>query len=359
MSSEPAKPDSSSHEHPSQTEAGTAQSFPEPVWTYRGYQLRASEFTTAMVHMFRAEVQRANVWRQRLDTTTNWAVVATGATLSFAFAQNATHIVIPLNIILVTLFLVIEARRYRYYELWSYRVRLMETDFFAAMLVPPFHPAPDWAEALSEHLLHPHFSVSLWEAIGRRLRRNYLWIYLVLALAWLGKLWLTPTAALSLADVILRARVGEIPGQIIWTISLVFYLGLIILSIATIGLQESSGEVLPRYGQMFETGGHPPSRARAWYRHSQRRKQLLVLIVTDQARAITERVLKDMNRGMTTLAGTGGYTGQSHSVLLCAVTLTEISTLKALVSKEDHSAFVIVTPAQEIFGRGFMPLEET
>ena len=40
----------------------------EPVWTYRGYKLGSSEFVTAMVHLFRAEVQRANVWRQRLDT---------------------------------------------------------------------------------------------------------------------------------------------------------------------------------------------------------------------------------------------------------------------------------------------------
>lgn len=45
------------------------------MWSYRGYELRPGEFTTAMVHFFRAEVQRANVWRQRLDTTTNWAVV--------------------------------------------------------------------------------------------------------------------------------------------------------------------------------------------------------------------------------------------------------------------------------------------
>ncbi|HRQ25076.1 MAG TPA: DUF2270 domain-containing protein, partial [Anaerolineales bacterium] len=51
----------------------------EAVWTYRGYRMKSSEFTTAMVHFFRAEVQRANVWRQRLDTTTNWAVVVTGA----------------------------------------------------------------------------------------------------------------------------------------------------------------------------------------------------------------------------------------------------------------------------------------
>ena len=130
----------------------------EPVWTYRGYKLKTSEFVTAMVHFFRAEVTRANVWRQRLDATTNWAVVATGATLSIAFSQpNIHHGIIILNTMLVTLFLYIEARRYRYYELWSYRVRLMETDFFAAMLVPPFHPSPDWAESLAENLLSPNF----------------------------------------------------------------------------------------------------------------------------------------------------------------------------------------------------------
>ena len=106
----------------------------EPVWTYRGYRLKTSEFVTAMVHFFRAEVTRANVWRQRLDTTTNWAVVATGATLSIAFSQsNVHHSVILLNTLLVLWFLFIEARRYRYYELWSYRVRLTETDFYAAI----------------------------------------------------------------------------------------------------------------------------------------------------------------------------------------------------------------------------------
>ena len=44
------------------------QNSQEPVWTYRGYQLKASEFTTSMIHFFRAEVSRANVWRMRLDT---------------------------------------------------------------------------------------------------------------------------------------------------------------------------------------------------------------------------------------------------------------------------------------------------
>ena len=146
----------------SKVNGATEEDIEEPVWTYRGYRLKAGQFVTAMVHFFRAEVQRANVWRQRLDTTTNWAVVATGATLSFSFSQpNVHHGVIILNTLLITWFLFIEARRYRYYELWSYRIRLMETDFYAAMLVPPYHPSPEWAESLADNLLLPSFPISM------------------------------------------------------------------------------------------------------------------------------------------------------------------------------------------------------
>jgi len=85
-----------------------------PVWTFRGYRLSPSDFTNSMVHMYRAEVARASVWRQRLDSTTNWAVLTTAAALSFAFGSEQTsHIVILLSTMLVTLFLFIEARRYR------------------------------------------------------------------------------------------------------------------------------------------------------------------------------------------------------------------------------------------------------
>ena len=38
----------------------------EPVWTFRGFRLGPGEFTTAMVHFFRAEISRANIWRMRL-----------------------------------------------------------------------------------------------------------------------------------------------------------------------------------------------------------------------------------------------------------------------------------------------------
>jgi uncharacterized membrane protein len=339
----------------------------EPVWTYRGYQLRAGEFNTAMVHLFRAEVSRANVWRMRLDTTTNWAVVTTGASISLAFTESSiSHIVVLLNLLLVTIFLLIEARRYRYYELWSSRVRLMETDFFAAMLVPPFHPSPDWAEALAENLLLPHFPVSSWEALGRRLRRNYLWIYAVVGFAWVAKLWLFPTLATSLPELFARASIGPVNGSWIVLGAFIMYTVVIGIAMGTIGLRHSTGEVLPRFeglspefiSSLTEAGKrglHP----RAWFRPvSAKRKQLLTFIVTDQPDKVSTRITKEMNRGATVIAGRGAYTGKEHSILMVALTVTEVPQLKALVSSTDANAFVIVSPAQEIFGKGFFPLEE-
>ena len=51
-------------------------------------KLQPAEFNTAMVHFYRGEVQRSNVWRSRLDATTNWAVITAGATLSFVFSYQ-------------------------------------------------------------------------------------------------------------------------------------------------------------------------------------------------------------------------------------------------------------------------------
>jgi uncharacterized membrane protein len=367
MTDQPQAPPSDQVD-PAANKASATEDTPsaEPVWTYRGYHLGAGEFNTAMVHLFRAEVHRSVNWRARLDTTTNWAVITTGAAISFAFAQaTSIHLVIPLDMVMVTLFLFIEARRYRYYELWSYRVRLMETDFFAAMLVPPFHPAPDWAESLAESLLHPDFPISTLEAIGRRLRRNYLWIYAIIGAAWLAKLYMLPTPTNSWADMLNRASVGNFKGQWVLLIGLIFYLTIIATAILTIGLQHSAGEVLPRYGGLagtFSEGiaglGKQSNSVRAWFRPSRHRQQLLTLIITDQAQKVSDRILKDMNRGVTAMAGTGMYTGQAHSVLMCALAVTEVAQLKALVKAEDPKAFVIVSPAQEVFGRGFSSLEE-
>lgn len=340
----------------------------EPVWSYRGYQLKAGEFNTAMVHLYRGELSRANTWRQRLDSTTNWAVITAGAGISFALG-NATghHGVIILNMLLITLFLFIEARRYRYYELFASRVRLMETDFFAAMFVPPFGPAADWAEAMAENLLHPHFTVSMWEAVGRRFRRNYLWIYVILAIAWVAKSALFPTPLTTWDEFVTRSAIGTIPGQLVIAAGVVFLFLLFAMGIATIRLQQASGEVLPRYGDsgvahtlsaiFAADGSGQKADQRAWYRSGGKRSQLVALVIGSQeSEKLGKAILSELHRGVTRFDATGMYTGKPHAVLLVALTVTEVNHLKALVSDVEPNAFVIVMPAQEVLGRGFQPL---
>ena len=346
---------------PSQQRRGSGR-----VWTFRGYELRPSDFTTAMVHLFRAEISRANIWRQRLDSTTNWAVVTTGAVVTFVFNVETpgSHSVVILNTLLVTLFLFIEARRYRYYELWSARVRLMETDFFAAMLVPPFGPAPDWAESLAESLLQPSYPISLWEALGRRLRRNYLWIYLILAAVWGLKIGLHPRSAASFAEFVDRAAIGGVPGWLVLLGEALFYGGLVVFAFLTRGLRQAPGEVLPRFDLEMGVGTGLAAAVNSvreyvpWFRPSRRRQQILTLIVTDRPTEVGQHIIEEMQRGVTRLEGVGMYSGRTHAVLMCALTVTEVAHLKAVVSQADPTSFVIIAPAQEVLGQGFAPLEE-
>ena len=212
-------------------------------------KLSPSEFNAAMIHFYRGEVQRSNTWRNRLDTTTNWAVLSAGAMLSFAFSSpSSPHFVIPINSILVAVFLLMEARRYRYYEIWSSRVRVIETGYFAQMLGPDSVPRDlEWASHLASDLLTPHFTISVWEAIGRRLRRNYVWISALLALSWNLKVYLYPIPARNFDEFILRAQVGLVPGWIVFVIGFIFNALVFVFAVGTIKLREATGEILPRH----------------------------------------------------------------------------------------------------------------
>lgn len=248
------------------------QSSPEPNLERTATQspiaaLRRSspaEFNAAMIHFYRGEVQRSNTWRNRLDTTTNWAVLTAAATLSFAFSSPLSpHFVIPINSVLVTVFLMMEARRYRYYEIWSSRVRVIETGYFAQMLAPEsLPPDEEWAAHLASDLMTPHFTISQWEAVGRRLRRNYLWIFALLALSWNLKVYLYPDPAYNFDIFIQRARVGVVSGWVVFAVGFIFNAAVAIFAIGTIKLREATGEVLPRHKLSL----HPLQRVSSWTR---------------------------------------------------------------------------------------------
>jgi len=332
----------------------------QDFWSFKGYRMTAGEFNNAMIHFYRGEVSRSTTWRQRLDATTNWAVVTAGALLTFSLGDpDKPHGVIPLGTLLILMFLFVEARRYRYYELWTARVRLMETDFFAAMLMPPFQPSEVWAEALTSSLLNPQFPVSLAEAVGRRLRQNYLIIFFMLALTWVLKVETYHTPARTFAEFVERAAIGPIPGWCVLGVGVVFNLAIIILAVATARMQEAPGEVQPRY--TLTGGGLAEQIADLMGRELTlpwtQRKQLVVYIISEKGQEIGAKILPDLDRGVTEILARGLYTGQERPFLMCALAPNEIERLKHVVRSIDANAFVIVMGAQEIHGRGFHPLK--
>src|SRR5262249_32289655 len=70
----------------------------------------------------------------RLDSSTNWAVVTTGIALSATYSSaEASPLPMVLVGLLVSVFLLFEARLYRYFDVWPARARLLETYFYAPM----------------------------------------------------------------------------------------------------------------------------------------------------------------------------------------------------------------------------------
>lgn len=82
------------------------------------------------------------------------------------------------------------------------------------------------------------------------------------------------------------------------------------------------------------------------------------LVVTAKARPIAQRVLDDMERGVTMLQGTGAFTGKERPVIYCVITRSEVAQLKAIVQELDPEAFIVIGQAHEALGEGFKPLRK-
>lgn len=78
-----------------------------------------------------------------------------------------------------------------------------------------------------------------------------------------------------------------------------------------------------------------------------------VSIVTRNPEAIVARVIEELDRSATIIAGTGGYSKEDITVVLCTVRKTEFSRLKRIIHEADETAFVMVTETTEVFGLGF------
>lgn len=79
-----------------------------------------------------------------------------------------------------------------------------------------------------------------------------------------------------------------------------------------------------------------------------------VYIITEQSERIAQRILSELERGVTGLHAKGMYTGSEKCVLYCVMSQKEVVNLKALVSEEDPHAFLIVSDVREVLGEGFL-----
>jgi len=196
----------------------------------------------ALAHLYRGEVYRSTVWRTRLDSSTNWAVVTTGIALSATFSSSeASPLPMVLVGLLVSVFLLFEARRYRYFNVWRARARLLETDFYAPMITGNgVRLDSGWTDLLAQDYVVPRYHISFARAIGRRLRRTYAWIFVIQAIAYYGKLAIHPEPLTNLAELWERAAIGPIPGGLVIAAGVLFHGGWAVFALITLRTEIAS-----------------------------------------------------------------------------------------------------------------------
>ncbi len=148
--------------------------------------LQRGEYITAMAHLYRGELQRSLSWRLRLDTTTNWAVVTTAGILTFSF--NNPHYAsqtLLAGMYANLMFLVLEAQRFRFFDVFHSRLRLVEENFYGPLLRRDLEsPLADWGVCVADDLRVPHFHLSMRQAIRQRLARVYAPLFSALIIGW-------------------------------------------------------------------------------------------------------------------------------------------------------------------------------
>jgi uncharacterized membrane protein len=198
-----------------------------------------------LAHLYRGEMYRSKIWRTRLDSTTNWAVATTGIALSVTFG-NAYNSPLPLVVVALMslVFLSIEARRYRYFDIWRTRVRVMEKSMYVPLLRGEGVSVDDgWNYELARDYEKLHFNISFLEAMGRRLRRNYSFMFGVQAVSYLLKICIHPIPIQSLKDLWRHAQIGPIPGEAVLAFGFLFHAGLVTLALLTLKGQRAAGRV--------------------------------------------------------------------------------------------------------------------
>lgn len=157
------------------------------------------KYLQTLAHLYRAEINRLTIYRQRLDIISNW-YISLLATVLVLYLGNT---IIPHNMILILfipniIFSFIEARRYRYYMISQYRTRLIEKGFYGDILKDHVtinmssqesgNLSTNYKKDLFDSLMFPKYNISLLHAWIIRFKRNYIWLLYFIIFSWILKL---------------------------------------------------------------------------------------------------------------------------------------------------------------------------
>jgi len=214
-----------------------------------------------LIHFYRAVVGHMDVWRQRMDATTNWAAATSAAMITFAFSSpQSPHFILLLALGFQGVFLLMESRRYQTFDLWRRRFRTLNRHLVAPALrddaeVPGESRAALAALAVDLGRLIPQ--IGLAGAAGYRIRRNYGYLFLVTLVAWVLRLELLAGAGAGLEEVVAQAGIGGLSG------------GLVVGTVVASALGGSVLAFLAPSEQMRDWAAVPPPLAR-WRRPGER-----------------------------------------------------------------------------------------
>lgn len=181
---------------------------------------------SVIAHLYRGEVAREISWRERLDSTTNWAVTVIAGIIAYAFSgDDVAHAIILVGMGIGVVFLLIEARRFQQYDVWRARVRSMQENLFANALNPSEGiEQRDWRRQLSDDYRTPTVKMPFRTALAHRLRRVYLPLLVGLLFVWLFRL--------NGADepLVQAAAMSSTPGWIVFGVVSVGYVSLVVIA---------------------------------------------------------------------------------------------------------------------------------
>jgi len=213
---------------PASDPVGDATSSPDHI----GHGLLEAEMgpSSSVAHLYRGEIHRMKFWRERLDTTTRWAIMIMAAILTWTFAAPGNpHYLLLFAGVELLLFAGIEAQRFRGYDVWRSRVRELQRNVFAPGLDPDGDPPADgWRRRLADHYREPEVYIPFEEALAHRLRRVYLPQIGIVFAAWIVRVTVYEPGPAWPAS----AAIGAIPGTLVTSV-----VGLTVLCVLVIALR--------------------------------------------------------------------------------------------------------------------------